>query len=291
MKAEERKQLETNELREQLSRLLRAGKRPPSVIWLLLALGVVVVLGYWWLSSRTAVRNADAWERYWKQRALMDAVGGELKGTPAEIAIALDAADAKYEEGFERLFKSPDLAVEELKAASTAYEELSKKVTGQPDLQMRALIGAGKASEAMGDLPRAIFFYRAVIKLGEQLNWSEQPFVLDASQRISKLDGQATSGQAFYQGWPGRLPKARPLTPPPTPTPPAATPLSTFPAADPAPSTPHVPPLPDALKPVATGSLLPTATMPTAPAAGAPPPSSPLASPPASTASAPKTPN
>lgn len=287
MKAEERKQLETNELREQLSRLLHAGKKPPSVIWLLLALGVVVVLGYWWLSGRTAARNADAWERYWKQRALMDAVGGELKGTPAEVAIALDAADAKYEEGFERLFKSPDLAVEELKAASTAYEELSKKITGQPDLQLRALIGAGKASEAMGDLPRALFFYRAVKQLGEQLNWREHPVVLDASQRLSKLDGQATSGQAFYQGWPGRLPKAQPLTPPPTPTPPAATPLPTFPAAATTPTVPQVPPLPEALKPVPTGSLLPTPTMPTATAAGSPPPAPPVP-PPAATASSPK---
>jgi hypothetical protein len=287
MKAEERKQLETNELREQLSRLLHTGKKPPSVLWVLIAVGVVVVLGYWWLSGRTALRNADAWERYWKQRALMDAVGGELKGTPAEIAIALDAADAKYEEGFERLFKSPDLAVEELKAASTAYEELSKKISGKPDLQVRALLGAGKASEAMGDLPRAIFFYRAVKQLGEQLNWSEHPLVVDASQRLSKLDGQATSGQAFYQGWPSRLPKAQPLTPPPAPTPPAHNPLPTFPSATPAPTVPQVPPLPEALKPVPTGSLLPTSTMPTSPAAASPPPAPP-ASPPAATASAPK---
>jgi len=276
MKAEVRKQLETNELREQFNRLLHAGKKPPSVLWLFLVLGVAVALGYWWLSSRTANRNAEAWERYWKQRALMDAVGAELKGTPAEVAIQLDAADAKFEEGYERLFKSPDLAVEELRAASTAYEELSKQTAGRPDLQLRAYSGAGKASEACGDLPRAIQFYQAAKKLGEQTGWVHHPLVLDAAARLERLEGNASLGKEFYQRWPARLPKSQPAGgPPPVPTPPAAVTMPTLPTTPapttPAPTSPTEPTLPDALKPMATGSLLSTQPAATIPAAGAPP--------------------
>lgn len=295
MKAEVRKQLETNDLKDQFNRLLHAGKKPPSVLWLFLVLGVAVAIGFWWLSGRTANRNAEAWERYWKQRALMDAVGADLKGTPAEVAIQLDAADNKFEEGYERLFKSPDLAVEELKAASTAYEELSKQTSGRPDLQLRAYSGAGKAAEAIGDLPRAIQFYQAAKKLGEQAGWSQHPLVLDAAARLARLEGSASLGKEFYQNWPARLPKSQPIgAPPPVPTPPAAMTLPTFPTT-PAPTTPALPTLPEALKPVATGSLLPTQPAATAPAAGAPPappagaPSTPTPSAPTKpTATAPK---
>lgn len=290
MKAETRKQLETNELKEQLGRLWQPGKKPPSVLWLFLVLGVVVGVGYWWISSRAADRNAEAWTRFFKSRAVMDAIGGELKGTPAELAVLLDEADAKFEDGFGRLFSNPELALEEMKIASTTYEELSKRTDGHPDLQVRALSGAGKASEAMGDLTRALYFYHAAKKLGEQRGWHQHPLVVDAANRVSRLEGDTASGRAFYTDWPARLPKAQPLGPPPAPPEaPPLVPLPTFPAdATPAPTTPVMPPLPDALKPVPTGSLLPTQPEPPTPTETTPAPPAPPA--PTATAPTPTTP-
>jgi tetratricopeptide (TPR) repeat protein len=212
MKAEHRKELQTNALASQVTKLMERTRSSSGVVWALLLLIVVVGLVYWWWTGRTVTKISAAWRDYWRSRESAEGLKltmDDLKGTAAERAAKLSRADLLYEEGYQALFKNPAEARKSFDEAAELYDELAGARIDSPEFTMRALLGAGKCQESVGELDRAKHYYNELIsRFGGQKDaqGSPHPLLADARKRLEHLDA-AGGLAAFYKNWPGRLPK------------------------------------------------------------------------------------
>ncbi len=289
MKAEHRKELQTNSLSRQLSNLINYSKKPPSTIWMIVGVIVLLAIAYWWLTSMMANRAGSSWIALWNWRNSIENAPKQLAGTAADKALQLLQADSLFDTANENMMLSPQMAQDGYREASAKYEEVAKAVGSQPFMALRANMGAARSAEAMGDIARARTFYEAALKVAESHKWTDHPLALDARQRLQAME-QKGDAVAFYANWPDRLPKSKPTDPkaPPTPfEPPPLSPTSptttapstnTFappmPSTQPTASTPQTSapmntaptqPTPTATKPIATMPSTPTKAEPTKP--------------------------
>lgn len=208
MKAEERKQLETNELAQQVSALLAKTKQSPSMLWVFLGLGLALIVVYYFWTGLKSEQAADAWAYYWNNRLLIDDAREKLKGTSVDLVAQLTWADDKYERAFQSLFVNPDTAKLQFKEASDAYAALAKNTSAANDLIFRSFIGAAKCEEAMGDLERAKFFYGQLLdRFKNDREYNRHPWYEAAAKQKKALEEAGSDAMAFYKNWPTRLPK------------------------------------------------------------------------------------
>ncbi len=296
MKAEHRKELETNSLARQLTNFVRYSKKPPSTIWVLLGVVVLLAIAYWWLTGVMTNRAGSSWIALWNWRSVIEQAPKELSGTAADKAMQLLQADSLFNDASQSLMMSPEMAQEKYREASMKYEEVAKAASGQPFMALRALMGAARSAEAQGDLTRAKAFYETALKLAEAENWPDHPLAREARTRSQGIAAANGFMAAFYANWPNRLPKSKPtdVTAPPRPTEPdpitPTAPMGTSP--DPVTSAPPIPPpstAPEATAPMATQPKPADATKPDAPPS--PTVSTPTPTPPAATSPVPTRPN
>jgi hypothetical protein len=227
MKAEHRKELQTNVLADRMGKFLQGASSTSGAVWALLGIVIVVGVAYWWWTTRAANRISAAWIDYWDHRqsaeSLEDVMQRE-KGTAAERAARLSRADFLYDEGYKALFtaKGPQGAKAHFEEAARIYKELGDNPGDSREVTIRALIGQAKAHESLaslgkeGSLEEARRLYELIHeKYGQE---PRGPLVQAAEERLEMLKGQGNKeALAFYQKWHGSLARIEETPKPPEP--------------------------------------------------------------------------
>lgn len=169
MKAEHRKELQTNVLADKLGRVLHNMREGPSrATWVVLSVVVlVVILGlvwyYFWKSKEESTSALWLkWDNISSERELESfADSKDHQGTPQVRLARFQVARLKLQNGTRQLgdAESRDDAFKSIRAAAESYEKLYDESAETPVLQQEALTGAAKAHECLGDLRRAKELY------------------------------------------------------------------------------------------------------------------------------------
>src|SRR5262245_14802023 len=167
MKAEHRKELHTNLLKDQLGKLVDKTKSSSRTFWGVLVALIFLGVLYWWWTTRAANRITVAWMDYWHSRGdgfgvgALEQMESSHKGTAAARAARLTLADELYERGFQSISaKNRDKPIADpFVEAQKLYEEVQQQAGNSTDLALRAALGIAKCEESRGDLQRATTYY------------------------------------------------------------------------------------------------------------------------------------
>jgi hypothetical protein len=175
MKAEHRKELQTNVLADHMGRFLqsiRSGQPSTSIIgWVIAALVVAVVAGWYYFSHLAPppwnelygandlpgqhLEEPTKSDRYRK----LEDIAKKNRGTPLAKAARFEQARDLLRSGQDIVCAKPTEARDLLGKASELYEQLALESTAQPLLAQEALLGVARAEESRGNLPRAREYY------------------------------------------------------------------------------------------------------------------------------------
>ena len=216
MKAEHRKELQTNYLADRMGRLMQGMKAGPQntgsmVIWVLVALtiGTVVV---WYIAGMNSNRS-PLWVRFEQDSDRHDLEGlmqlaNANPGTLPARAARLQRARISLEEGLASLYGiQREAAVSQVEQARQLYADLAQECTDDPILAPQALMGAAKAeealagipkaddaSESLGSLDKALEYYRRLTK-----NYPNSFLAKAAQERVDSLEKNRDDADKFYQ--------------------------------------------------------------------------------------------
>jgi hypothetical protein len=245
MKAEHRKELQTNALAEGIARFVGGVKAGPSraglLVWGLLALVVVVFLAWRYFSSAHLEQVSHQWSKVddageqlagakdmnQVEEALKEIgqIAASQAGTPAARALRFQEARARLRLGLERLYSVSDRksARENLEKAATIYEELSR-TSDSPLLWQEAMLMSAKARESLGQVGDAVDKYRLLTERAKDSVAGKE-----AAQRLEYLSDPANRKRVeeFYAEMDKLAEKTAAPTPPselPPPVPPPSPP-------------------------------------------------------------------
>jgi hypothetical protein len=220
MKAQHRKELQTNVLADRLGRFLQSAKEGPSrttvVVWSLLLLAAAVFLG-WWGYSVYAKKENSAENREFEEAATRDqykSIADKYPNTTAGRMALLQYARLASRDGLERLYAVlPDdraAAKKSLEQARDAYDKLAKECKDSPLLAQESLLGAAKARESLGDFDGALKNYRELAN-----NFKDSYLAKEADSRAEALEDPVKRKEIedFYQTM-DKLTDAKPQLPP-----------------------------------------------------------------------------
>src|SRR5436305_1047991 len=126
MKAEERKELQTNSLVRLFGRIRNSAKgglsRKAAVIWGLVILALIVLLGWRYASARSEQRNSKRWLDLDEATSPddLDAFIQDNRGTVQAQAARLQRARQKLKDGLDELYARHTSAVKNLEEAAEA---------------------------------------------------------------------------------------------------------------------------------------------------------------------------
>jgi tetratricopeptide (TPR) repeat protein len=191
MKAEHRKELQTNVLADRLGKAIQGIKEGPSRGTMLLV-GAAALVGllafvwwYFWSTSQAADSARWAqWDGLTTPAALESfAQNKENQGTPQGRVARFQLARLSLQTGLRELGSARAAALENLHKAAQRYEELANETTDSPLLLQEALLGAGKANESLGDVEKAKRFYQKLAN-----DHPNTPFAKDARAQLERLE-------------------------------------------------------------------------------------------------------
>jgi hypothetical protein len=156
MKAEHRKELETNALADWLGQRVETLKQGSKNSYLILGVAVLVgavALAGYYLYSRSRTSSSALWYKYDTASSLdeLDKLAADNRGTMAARLARFEVARASLAQGVQNL-SNPDQhasALDNLERARTLYEELAPQVKDTPILQKEALMGVATAEESL----------------------------------------------------------------------------------------------------------------------------------------------
>ena len=228
MKAEHRKELQTNALADRLGKMVESVKSGPKIslwIWVVLVLAVGLYLFWSFTSKSSANQRSLLWLRLdgiADEKSLQEFADANT-GTPPARTARYELARLQLQDGVEQ-FGSPDKhaeAVKKLVSARTIYLELAQG-KGNPILVQEAMMGTAKAEETLigdqGTVDQAIENYE---KLAQA--YPESLPGLAAAKRAQYLKDNRKQVEAFYAELNQRMGTKVPTpssTPPSGPTPP-----------------------------------------------------------------------
>jgi tetratricopeptide (TPR) repeat protein len=191
MKAEHRKELQTNVLADRLGKAIQGIKEGPSRGTMLLVGGVALVAllafvwWYFWSTSQAAESARWAqWDGLTTPAALDSfAQNKENQGTPQGRLARFQIARLSLLGGLSKLGPDRAAALESIRKAAGLYEGLVNEASDTPLLAQEALLGAGKAHESLGDVEKARGFYQ---KLAD--GHPDTPFAKDARAQLERLE-------------------------------------------------------------------------------------------------------
>jgi hypothetical protein len=215
MKAEHRKELQTNFLADRMGRLMQGMKAGPQssgsvVIWVLTALTIGTIVA-WYAASANSNRS-PLWVRFEEDSAQHDLEGlrslaNANPGTLPARAARMQRARISLQEGLASLYSSQrESAVSQVKQAKQLYADLAQECTDDPILAPQALMGAAKAEEALAGIPmsddseslgsvdKALEYYHRLTK-----NYPNSFLVKAAQERIDNLEKSRDDADKFYQ--------------------------------------------------------------------------------------------
>jgi len=194
MKSERKQTLESNLLADKIELLaIKLKKALPAI----LAVTVVVVVGllaYGFYTSVQEKESAKGWTAlYFADTDLSDltAISGDFSGSSAGLWAKQTAGDSNMSRALEKVYIDRDLAEQFYKEATAEYLAVAEK-SSDPFLSGRANFGLAQASEGLGDLEKALSFYRKVIQnkaMGIEL-------IAESAKRVAWLETKA--GEEFY---------------------------------------------------------------------------------------------
>ena len=192
MKAEERKELQTNSLVRFVGRLRHGFKgfkggtsRRAAVIWGIIGLAVVVFIGWRIIAGISERNNSQRWLTLDKAGSPdeLDNFIDNNKGTVQANVAKLFQARQPLREGLAELYRNYGKAEEQLKQAADRYGELVKPFKNTPILVQECLLGAGKAREGLGELDEALDRYKELVS-----RFKDSPLAKEAAQRIEDIE-------------------------------------------------------------------------------------------------------
>jgi hypothetical protein len=198
MKAEHRKELETNVLAQQISRAYEGLKQGPSrstVLWVGGAVAVVLIflLFRWFTNSSESTSS----ERWMKLDEVVFPEQLDLLLNENDLKDALQGRLARFKEarlnlgqGLRDLASDPDRNVKRIEKATGLYEELSRSSGRVPLLHQEALWGAAKGNEALGEYEKARALYKQLAD-----DYPASAMGKDAKKQLERLDDKTTQAE------------------------------------------------------------------------------------------------
>ncbi len=184
MKAEHRKELQTNALADRMGRIIQRARQGPSrgtILTVVLVLVVIAAGGFFLLRrSSYLAREAARWAdvdmgpfpkiQDGRQVSRYQLLISEAPGTPQAHGASLQLAWLYlYDEGIKSLLAQPDAAIKNIKTAKKIYENLLPEVKDDPVLgpEVRYALAVAQESLAVEDpethLKGAMKLYKAVV--------------------------------------------------------------------------------------------------------------------------------
>ena len=217
MKAQQRKQLEKNELADRLVRWWRGDpehKSKSSPIWWavlgLIALAVILYVAWHYYSQSALGKRSAAWADVdlATENSRLEELAEANRGTEPAWAAKAQLARAALQKGLDELGSEVlrSGAVANIEKARDWYGQLAKDATGDVELQREAALGMAKAEEALigipkaensqemrGTLARALELYKdTASKYGDSIQGKE------AAKRAAELEANKDKVDAFY---------------------------------------------------------------------------------------------
>ena len=191
MKAEHRKELETNVLAHQLERAYQGIKQGPSratILWIggaAVVLLVYLLFRYFMASSEaTASARWLTLDEVVFPEQLKEVIDkSDLKDTPQGRLARFKEARLNLSQGMRDLGTNPESASKHVEDAVKTYEELAKTSGRVPLLEQEALWGAAKGNEALGETARATALYK---RLADQ--FPSSALGKDAEKQLKRLE-------------------------------------------------------------------------------------------------------
>ena len=191
MKAEHRKELQTNVLADRLGKAIQGIKEGPSRGTMLIVGGAALVgllVFLWWYFATSAREAASARWVQWDTLSTPAALEGfaqtkDSDAKPMAHLARFQLARLYLQGGLREVGSNRGQAQEDLRKAAGLYEELANEPSDVPLLQQEALLGAGKAYESLGDVEKARGFYK---KLAD--GHPNTAFGKDAHAQLERLE-------------------------------------------------------------------------------------------------------
>jgi tetratricopeptide (TPR) repeat protein len=169
MKAEHRKELQTNALADHLGKWLQTLKTGPKPTAVVVAVFIVLVIGlifaWGWYATKSSEERAQLWLSFDNAASLgdLEMLSEKHQGTEVALLSQFQEARIKLREGLKDLYASladsRTKAQEKVKEAGDLYERLIPRARNTPVLYQEALLGIASARESLGDISGAIGFY------------------------------------------------------------------------------------------------------------------------------------
>jgi hypothetical protein len=217
MKAQQRKQLEKNELADRLVRWWRGDpeqKSKSSPVWWavlgLVALGVILYVAWHYYSQSALSKRSAAWADVdlATENSRLEEIAEANRGTEPAWAAKAQLARAALQKGLDELGSEVlrSGAVANIEKARDWYNQLAKDATSDVELRREAALGMAKAEEALigipkaensqemrGTLAKALELYKdAASKYGDSIQGKE------AAKRATELEANRDKIVAFY---------------------------------------------------------------------------------------------
>jgi hypothetical protein len=198
MKAEHRKELETNVLAQQITKAYEGLKQGPSrstLFWVggAGAVILIVVLFRIFMSS-SETTSSKRWtsldEVVFAEQLDLLMKEPELKDTPQGRLAQFKEARLNLSQGLRDLAANRDLAIKRVETATTLYEKLAQSAGRVPLLHQEALWGAAKGNEALGEYESARNLYK---KLSEE--YPASTMGKNAKKQLERLDSKAAQAE------------------------------------------------------------------------------------------------
>jgi hypothetical protein len=214
MKAEHRRELNTNALADRMGRLVQGMKEPTqgrsAVLWVIGAVALLT-LGGWYLFS-----GAAGWSGYWLRFdgetnvEKLQTLVSESQGTMPARAARFQKARIELRNGLRNISSAEHRseAIRLVEEARRGFEELAAECKGNsPLLEQEALWGAAQAEESLvgipttedptksrGSLKKAIELYQRMASPPHD----EGYFADVAKRRIAELEANPSGIESFY---------------------------------------------------------------------------------------------
>jgi hypothetical protein len=196
MKAEHRKELQTNVLADKLGHAIQGLKEGPSrntvLVGALVALVVLLIVTWYYFSSSAQAGNSARWLQW---DSLADprqletfADDKEIQGSMQGRAAQFQIARLNLIEGLQRFGSNRGDAAKTIRKAADLYEKLEKDSRDTPLLQQEALMGAARAFESLGELDKAKSYYEKLTQ-----TYPATALGKSAQKQLDRLGSEAVS--------------------------------------------------------------------------------------------------
>lgn len=203
MKAQHRKELQTNVLADRVGKLLESVKAGPNKSVLLLssaaALVIVLGLGVYYYSQFTKQKRSDLWLKVDEANTLeqLEKLANDHPNSAASRVVRFEQARQHYRLGIERLYSSVESDRSEsrdhLNSARDLYDQLGKENNESKVLAQEALLGSAKTRESLGDLDGALTYYDKLAK-----DYPDSSPGKDAAERAQQIRNGGSQFKDFY---------------------------------------------------------------------------------------------